>query len=224
MACLLTKHLIAPFLRFGFSILYHSAAPIYDNVALLVSGGYWFKWGSKAQNFIRGHHILEVGFGTGHLIVSLSKSGYKVVGLDESKQMCRITAAKLSKLQSQPEQVMLVRGNSQYCPFRSAYFDTIICNFPSDYIINPKSLSEFKRILQPSGRLVILAGAWAGRRTLHARFASVLYRLIGQPSPNKIDWRPFFDQLVVNGFSCSLQWVSIKGSLVVFIIAESSYS
>ena len=107
--------------------------------------------GAAALPYVRGNRILEVGFGTGALLPVLQSQQRRVVGIEPSAAMQRLTSAKLN---SQGEQVPLVQGTAQRLPFADAAFDTIVNAFPASYVLDSRTNREFARCLRPDGRTV----------------------------------------------------------------------
>jgi ubiquinone/menaquinone biosynthesis C-methylase UbiE len=139
-------------LRFLYDLLYHRLAWTYDLVAGAVSLGRWNHWIKCVIPLIQGNQILELGFGPGHLQKELNQYGGTVYGLDESWQMIRQAA---HRLKTNRQSANLVRGMSQNLPF-TMMFDTVISTFPSDYILDPRTIEEVYRVLIPGGKLIIL--------------------------------------------------------------------
>ncbi len=140
---------------FLYNLLYQDLAPCYDLIAWLVSGGKWFQWVLATKKFIRGGKILEIGCGTGHMLADLSESGVQAVGLDNSRQMIKVSSCRLKKLALHPR-ITLVRGKSQNLPFQDSSFDTIILTFPAPFIFEKTTVQEIHRSLRLGGILVIL--------------------------------------------------------------------
>ena len=134
-----------------YRLLYNELAWAYDPVSWAVSLGRWDAWRRAALPFVRGDNILEVGFGTGALLPHLCKGQRRVVGIEPSADMHRLTSAKLS---SRGQEARLVQGIAQRLPFADAAFDTIVSAFPATYILNPATHREFARCLRPGGRTV----------------------------------------------------------------------
>jgi len=141
--------------------LYNEFAWAYDPVSWLVSLGGWSTVRSWVGDYIAGRRILEIGFGTGELLIYLAAEGYQINGLELSPAMLRQTTRKLHKRRLH---VPITRGVSQHLPFRTGSFDTIITTYPAGFIFDPATWHEAARItLSPdhrsansAGRLVIL--------------------------------------------------------------------
>ena len=133
--------------------LYHEFAPLYDPVSRLVSGGRWEHWRRIALDYVRGPDVLEVGFGTGELLIEMAARGWNVTGVEPSAAMQRVTRGKLRKLALT---LPRVQGCVEELPFRGARFDTVVSTFPTEYIVQIAGLSEIARVLRPGGRLVVV--------------------------------------------------------------------
>lgn len=134
-------------------LLYHQFAWAYDAVAWLVSWGHWSTWRLDALGYLPDGEILEVGFGTGALLIELAKNGRHVVGLEASPQMHQVTVRKIHR---ENLSVKRVQGCTQSLPFPEGSFDAIVATFPAEYIAEKVSLAEFYRVLKPDGRVVIV--------------------------------------------------------------------
>jgi ubiquinone/menaquinone biosynthesis C-methylase UbiE len=133
--------------------LYHGLAWAYDLVAWLVSVGAWTDWIESAVQFVEGTSVLELGPGTGRLQLALFRSGLSPYGLDESRQMLRQAIRRILHAGKTPA---LARGLAQFLPFGAGSFDTVVCTFPTDYILDPRTLSSVWRALRPGGLLVVI--------------------------------------------------------------------
>src|SRR5262245_42042720 len=142
--------------RWAFERFYREFAWTYDTIAAAVSRGRWAAWGRAAVPYLRGD-TLELGCGTGALQLALAEQlAGTPVGLDASAQMLGRTRRRLTHA-GQP--VRLVRAHAQSLPFRPAAFDSIVATFPSEYIADPATLAEARRVLRPAGRFVIALAA-----------------------------------------------------------------
>lgn len=133
--------------------LYYQLAPAYDLISWLVSLGQWHRWRRLALSHIQGSHILEVGFGTGVLLVELARHGYWVCGLDLSPAMHHITSARMEKQNLRAAQVI---GSVQAMPLTAASFDTVISTFPAAFILERATFAEIARVLSPGGRFILV--------------------------------------------------------------------
>ena len=204
-------------LRFLFHLLYHQFAWTYDCVAALVSLGCWKSWVQAALPRLNGR-VLELGFGPGHLQISLQENGLQAFGLDESCQMARQASRRIRRKRFFS---CLTRGYAQRIPFRKESFNCVAATFPSEYIFDPQSLEEIKRVLVPGGRLVILPMAWiTGARPLE-RLVACLMRVVGE-TPGKPGSLPraIMERFTQLGFEVSSEIVKLKNSQVLIVVAK----
>lgn len=206
-----------PFLRLFFRLLYREFAWSYDFVSAFVSGGRWNQWTGSASAFVKGPKILELGFGPGHLLVSLAKNGYFAVGLDPSRQMVRRARAGLA---SQNKPAYLARGKGQSLPFKAEIFNSIVATFPTAYIFQADTLAEINRVLAAGGCLVILLSAWITEKNLVSRSLAWLFRVTGQVPPDNFNQQAMLQPFKDAGFNPQTRWLDLKTSRLLFIIAE----
>ena len=198
-------------MRFFFQLLYHPFAFTYDLVAWVVSFGKWNDWVLSIVPHLEGTRLLELGHGPGHLQRFLRDRGLSPVAIDESTQMGRLAKRRLGMNH------MLTRGLAQSLPFAADSFDTVISTFPSEYIFDSHTLSEIKRVLRNSGRLIVLPAAFPSNR-----FLKWVYKVTGE-SPESLDEalkerlkQPFVDA----GFAVEVQIVELRSSRLVILIAK----
>lgn len=150
-------------------LLYGPLAWAYDSVAWLVSFGYWSRWRLDALEFTKPGSVLEIGFGTGELLIALAERGQDVTGLEVSLSMHKITARKIRK---NGQSIRRVCGQAQMMPFPATAFDNVVVTFPSNYILKTETLSEIQRVLKRDGRCVVVG--------LGVQFTSRLMRALTQ--------------------------------------------
>jgi ubiquinone/menaquinone biosynthesis C-methylase UbiE len=202
-------------LRFAFHLLYNQLAFTYDLVAAVVSFGQWKLWGRTALDRVRGDRVLELGHGPGHLLIALARSGrLRPIGIDLSPHMGRLAQKKLRHAKISVPQV---RCRSQSLPFRSNTFDSCVATFPTEYIVDPKTVWEIRRVTTDRGRLVIVAGAQIGDRKPSARLIDWLYRVTGQSDPLPRGTESIFDQA---GLHARIETEQIKHSHVMLLVAD----
>jgi ubiquinone/menaquinone biosynthesis C-methylase UbiE len=137
-----------------FRLLYYEMAWAYDLVAWLVSFGQWAAWRRTVVPYLRAGPLLDLAHGTGGLMADLAEMGLTPVGLDLSPYMGRIARRRLLRKRTVPR---LVRGKAQHLPFRDGSFANIVMTFPAEFALERRTLMEAARVLQPQGRLVIVA-------------------------------------------------------------------
>ncbi len=142
--------------------LYNELAWAYDPISWTISGGKWSTCREDVLPHITGKRVLELGFGTGDLLIALHRCGFAVYGLERSQTMHQVASRKLQ--QQGGIKVQRVCGLAQHLPFPNNSFDTVVATFPSGYVFDPSTLIEVKRVLRlpeassnvPGGRFVIV--------------------------------------------------------------------
>lgn len=100
-----------------------------------------------------GERILDAACGTGGLLLELATGGaaLELTGLDASTAMLEQARERL------PAAVRLVEGHMEQLPLEAASFDAVTCFNALHYSADPaKILEEFRRVLVPGGRLVVV--------------------------------------------------------------------
>lgn len=199
----------------AFYHFYREFAWTFDAVAWAVSGGLWRRWVLAALPELRGR-VLELGFGTGQLQLALAdRPG--VLGLDPSPQMTRITATRLRRRSCAPR---LTRGDAQALPCPGASFDTVVATFPAEYILDPATHAEIRRVLAPGGRLVIVPLAQLDPG-LYTRLVDVAYRLTLRASVRRAPQaEPLTIPLHIAGMRLTQRWARVGPSRVMLLVGE----
>ncbi len=98
-------------------------------------------------------HVLDVACGTGDLSLAFAKGGaQRVVGLDYTAEMLEIARERKAH-----DAIEYVQGDAQALPFEDASFDVLSIAFGLRNVGDPNTaLREFRRVLKPGGRLLIL--------------------------------------------------------------------
>jgi SAM-dependent methyltransferase len=220
--------------RWAFARFYREFAWTYDTVAALVSGGHWPAWAQTALPYLEGR-VLELGCGTGNLQRALARRAPRPapIGLDASPQMLALARRKVERAGLEAR---LVRADARALPFPSATFDSLVATFPSDYIVARATLAEARRVLRPSGRLVIVLGARLAGGGLYQRLVDLAYRLTLQHPPRAaeapsvlagegMDGSPagrLGRELAQARFAVQDRWIAAPGGLVYLIVARAS--
>lgn len=202
---------IQRFMRFFFNLLYHPFAFAYDLVAWVVSFGRWKDWVFSILPYLQGTRILELGHGPGHLQRLLLDRGIFAIAIDKSMQMGRLAKRRLGASHQ------LARSISQSLPFSNESFDCIVATFPTEYIYEPRTLAEVKRVLCSGGRIVVLPVTYP-----KSGFLQWLYK-ITRESPAAFDetikerlQTPFQKA----GFVVELKIVELESSRLIILLAK----
>lgn len=211
---MLTRKIFHRFLSIFFHYLYYEMAWTYDHVASIVSLGRWKDWTKTSLAFLNGKKILELGHGPGHLIFELTLSGKHAFGIDLSPYMGRLTSARL-KDRDLP--VTISTADAQHLPFKAEEFDQVVATFPTEYILNERTLFEIFRVLRSNGSLIVVPAAWITGTTFFDRAASWLFHITGQ-SPQWDD--KVLEPAHAAGFQVSTERITLRSSEVLIVIAK----
>ncbi|MFQ3536896.1 MAG: methyltransferase domain-containing protein [Aggregatilineales bacterium] len=202
--------------KFGFRLLYNELAFTYDAVSFVVSLGEWRLWQRAALQFLPpiSGPVLELAHGTGNLQLDLHAAGIPSLAIDLSPYMSRIAGHKLRR-NNVP--VCLVRARAEQLPLRAQSFAAAISTFPTAFILAPHTLREVHRVLQPSGRLIIVPNALFTTKGAAQRGIELAYRLTGQRGAAPLNLHERFAEA---GFRLSFAQVPAKRSVAQVVIAE----
>ncbi len=149
------------------------------------------------------------------LLLDLHQAGYAPAGLDLSPAMGKIARRKLHARGVAPP---LIRGRVQALPLASGSFTTLVSTFPTEFIVDPKAIAEFYRVLAPGGVLVIVPAAQIIGLALPDRLAEWLFRVTGQSAePGLV---PLTNPLLPAGFATRVEKVRLPRSVVTVVVAE----
>jgi SAM-dependent methyltransferase len=95
----------------------------------------------------RGTPVLDLGAGSGRLVMRLRSAGYKVVGID--------------RLANGPGS-FLVRGEATLLPFPDSVFSAILLFDLLEHCDEQAVLQEVRRVLRPQGRVILTVPAFPG--------------------------------------------------------------
>jgi demethylmenaquinone methyltransferase/2-methoxy-6-polyprenyl-1,4-benzoquinol methylase len=147
--------------------------------------------GLEKLNAQAGERILEIGFGTGHALVSLARSvgpAGQVYGVDISEGMAQQATGKLEKAGFGDEAELLC-GDGARVPLRGGAVDAIFMSFTLELFDTPRIplvLGEGKRVLKEEGRLCVVSLAKRDRASLPVR----VYEWVHERIPRYVDCRP----------------------------------
>lgn len=211
----LTKYWWARIVLWGFNLLYHSFAWVYDFAAWIVSAGKWNDWIRAAGWLVQDGPLLDMGCGKGILLEQALERGFSAVGLDESKQML-----KYSRKHLPADTCQLIRGVGQNVPVKTGTFQSVSATFPAPYIFETATLNEIRRILRPGGKLIILLTADVTGTSLHERLIRWFYGLFGFGYASGSFQEYLQKPLRECGFMGHMEWIPGPNARLLVIIAQ----
>lgn len=152
--------------------MFAAIAPAYDLNNRLHSFGSDQRWRRRAVSLsgIRpGERVLDVACGTGDLSEAFAAAGAgEVVGGDFTEPMLEIARSKAKRLP--PEHRPTYRhADAMALEFGDASFDLVSIAFGIRNVADPpRALREFRRVLKPGGRLVVLEFTQPPNRVMRA--------------------------------------------------------
>ncbi|HMK45282.1 MAG TPA: methyltransferase domain-containing protein [Methanocella sp.] len=110
----------------------------------------------KTMNRYEYNSVLDVGCGTGNLLAEISKrKQVSIAGIDLSENMIAMAKKRLGETSD------VRNGDSEHLPWKDNLFDIVTCTDSFHHYPNPVAvLKEMRRVMRPSGKLVI-ADPWA---------------------------------------------------------------
>jgi ubiquinone/menaquinone biosynthesis C-methylase UbiE len=104
--------------------------------------------------------LLDVGCGTGTwpaMVAATPLPGRRLFGLDYSYSMCQLASHKAREV-GEPRMAFF-NGDAEHLPFADGSFDLLTCsNSFHHYPHQAAVVREFRRVLRPGGRLMIIDG------------------------------------------------------------------
>ena len=139
--------------------LYDSMSSIYDLLTRYEKGSLnkALEIANPRENLV----VLEAGFGTGKTVTELARrvgDTGEVYALDISQKMAKRAHRVLRRL-NLSDRVNLIVGDAENTSFCDSVFDLVFSSYVLDLIDTaalPRVLLEFKRLLRPSGWLVLV--------------------------------------------------------------------
>ncbi len=119
--------------------------------------------------------VLDVACGTGDLTLAYAAAGpQRVVGVDFTEQMLDIARHKMQQRAAGSVPVDFQWADAMDLPFADASFDVVSIAFGLRNVAEPmRALREFRRVLRPGGRVLILE--FSEPRNPIVRWGNALY-------------------------------------------------
>ncbi|MGZ5056567.1 MAG: class I SAM-dependent methyltransferase [Methylobacter sp.] len=132
---------------------YDRIAPYFEGMEAVMEGLFFRSWRKKLWAKVEGHHILEVGVGTGKNFDYYPKDT-RITAIDFSEQMLKQAVQNRSR---KHVKVDLELMDVQSLCFADNSFDTVICSFVFCSVPSAvKGLKEVYRVCKPGGQVLLL--------------------------------------------------------------------
>lgn len=142
---------------------YDRLAPYFDGLEAMMEGLFFKKWRERLWAKVDGHHILEVGVGTGKNFDYYPKDA-KITAIDFSEAMLKQAAHKKDRKNINVELELM---DVQSLPFADNSFDTVICSFVFCSVPSAiKGLKELYRVCKPGGQVLLLEHVLSSKRVI----------------------------------------------------------
>ena len=132
---------------------YDRLAPFFDLLEAPMEGLFFRQWRKRLWTKATGHHILEVGVGTGKNFASYPKDA-RITAIDFSPKMLLQAEQTKSRKNIQVELALM---DVQSLSYADNSFDTVIGSFVFCSVPLPiKGLKELHRVCKPGGQVLML--------------------------------------------------------------------
>lgn len=149
---------------------YDRIAPFFDLLEAPMEGMFFRPWRERLWQKVNGHHILEIGVGTGKNFDYYPKNA-KITAVDFSPVM--LNQAERNKARKHVAVDLALEDVQSLC-YADNSFDTVIASFVFCSVPLPnKGLKELYRVCKPGGQVLLLEHVISANRYL-ARMMNLL--------------------------------------------------
>ncbi|MDD5631490.1 MAG: class I SAM-dependent methyltransferase [Methylococcales bacterium] len=132
---------------------YDRIAPYFEGLEAVMEGLFFKNWRKRLWAKVEGHHILEVGVGTGKNF-DYYPADARITAIDFSPEMLKQAAHKKAR---KAVSVELELMDAQSLVFADNSFDAVIGSFVFCSVPLPmKGLKELYRVCKPGGQVILL--------------------------------------------------------------------
>ncbi len=142
---------------------YDRIAPFFEVLEAAMEGLFFKRWRQRLWAKVDGHHILEVGVGTGKNF-DYYPADARITAIDFSPGMLKRAIDKKNRKQVAVDLELM---DVQSLPFADNSFDTVIASFVFCSVPLPmKGLKELYRVCKPGGQVLLLEHVLSSRPVL----------------------------------------------------------
>ncbi|MFW9831360.1 MAG: class I SAM-dependent methyltransferase [Candidatus Thorarchaeota archaeon] len=184
------------------------------------------QFGVNFLDIVPGEIVLEIGYGTGHMILALAKKvgpTGKVIGIDISPKMYEIAQHRV-KTSGLETRVNLLCADALELTLAKSTFDAIFMSFTLELFDTPEIpllLAKCRRLLKSGGQIGVVALSKCQGTTRMVR----LYEWVNRFFPQWVDCRPIYSEqaLKESGFKiCKSKIQHMFGLPIEIIVAQKS--
>ena len=158
---------------------YNRIAPYFEGIEAMMEGLVLKAWRKKSWQQVQGHHVLEVGVGTGKNFEYYPDNA-RITAIDFSKGMLAEAEKKKARKNTQVDLNLM---DVEYLYYADNSFDTVIATFVFCSVPLPlKGLKELYRVCRPGGRVILLEHTISSKpvlATLMNLLNPLIFRLVG---------------------------------------------
>ena len=167
-----------------------------------------------------GENILEVGFGSGLTFLNLAESYKAIWGIDLESDCERVQ----KHFAGMGINCHLTHGSILKLPYEDNFFDSVLLISIMEHLKPAEqdvAFAEIRRVLKPSGRLVLIPLAWIWGKSLTDQLAKWLFRVTGQSEELTDSLASRIRSVFAEaGFRVEMVQTEIRHSTVLTVIAE----
>lgn len=157
-----------------FNRFYNLSAGLYDVLVQCLPA--WRRSIESVLPFVEGPQILEVSFGTGHLLTRLP-AGVELSGIDLNHELIQVAVKKVRASQMR---LNIQQADVYHIPYPNHCFQTVINTMAlSGYPDGFAAIRELLRVLAPGGRLLLVDVNYPRDRNLIGMLLAHLWRISG---------------------------------------------
>jgi SAM-dependent methyltransferase len=104
-----------------------------------------------AETIVDIHSVLDVGCGSGELLVPFADDGAFCVGIDIAVE----TGSWTLLAQAVPRRLSFLRADAERLPLKESTFDVVLSQLALPYTHNETAIAEMARVLRPEGVLLL---------------------------------------------------------------------